>query len=358
MVGQIREVRKSLHILQNLPEFKNANARLAQLEKKLEVQLRPKFLAALRANDVTSILELRTVYNDIQQEALMKNVYFEARQEPLQVFFNSKAQVAVVEWLGDFYNRLLSIVTAEAETCQLLFGRERKGSVQNDLACHLLDHFARALAARMEGLSLKTAVELRSIAETAAQQLDAVALPFLEAPFASFVSNYGQAERDVLLGELAARPDADLFALAESAADRCQSLTKFSQLSGLVSALEAMFVAGVRIQQDHQQRLQQQQQQQQQHPSKSKAPVQVDQWNVVHAALKSLSSAKAVYRRLNGLDSRLRARILAVVANDSLSSDPSKCVLPGADQLLRGQIEAQRTIVFGNRWMRNCVVFF
>ncbi len=351
MVAQIREVRGALHILQNVPEFKNATARLAQLERKLELQLRPKFLAALRANDVPAMLELRAVYADIQQESVMKTAYFEARQEPLQTFFNAQAQVPVKEWLQQFYDRLLSIVTAEAEFCQLLFGRERKASVQSELAVYLLDHFARSLGTRMEGLSLKVAVELRNVAEIAAQQLDARAVPFIEAPFAAFMSNYGQAEKDLLLGEFASKPDTDVFVLAETAADRCQALTKFSQLPGLVMALEALFAAAAAKQQ------QQQHQQPQLHSqgkagSSSSVVVSAkpqDQWTVVHAALKSLANAKSLYRRLSGFDSRLRARILAVVANDALSADPSRFVLSGAELLYRGRIEAQRTVVFGMR---------
>jgi hypothetical protein len=343
MVGQIREVRASLHILQNVPEFRNATARLAQLEKKLELQLRPKFLAALRANDVQSIVELRTVYFDIQQEAVMKMAYFETRQEPLQAFFNSQAQAPIVEWLPQFYNRLLTIVAAEAENCQLLFGRERKVAVQVDLAVYLLDHFARGLAARMEGISLKSAVDLRAVAEVAAQQLDPKAIPILEAPFAVFIGNYGQSEKDVLLGELATRSDADLFALAESAVDRCHSLTKFSQLNGLVAALETLFATGMKVSSSL--------------PSVSSSSAtsktvvvkpHVDQWNAVHSALKGLSTAKAAHRRLCAFDSRLRARILSVAVNESLSADAGRAVLPGAEQMLRGQIEAQRSVVFGN----------
>lgn len=361
MVGQIREVRNSLHILQNVPEFRNATARLAQLEKKLELQLRPKFLQALKANDVQAILELRAVYSDIQQEAVMKTAYFEARQEPLQQYFVAQAQTPVAEWLPQFYNRLLNIVTVEAEFCLLLFGRENKSSVQSELAIHLLDHFARSLAARMEGLGLRTAVELRLVAETAAQQLEARALPFVEAPFAAFVANYGQAERDVVLGELAARADVDLFAVAEAATDRCQTLTKFSQLSGLVAALEALFAAGVKQQQQqHQPQSQQPHQQPQQKASSASfgAAVQVDQWAAVHAALKQLAVAKALYKRLASFDSRLRARVLAVTANEELARDPSRCVLPAADQLLRAHIEAQRSVVFGSTFSLLFVFFF
>ncbi len=345
VVGQMREVRGSLHTLQNVPEFRNATARLAQYEKRLELQLRPRFVAAVRANEVQAALELCAVYRDIQQENVMKTAYFETRLEDLQSFFASQAQVAVAGWLPLFYSRLVTIVTAESEWCQLLFGRERKKQMQTELSVHLLEHFARSLAARMEGVSLKAAVELHRHAEDTAAQLDPLVERALEAPFAQFVNNYGQLEKETLLSELAAGGEA--FALAEAAVDRCQSLTKFSQLPGLISALEALFapppppsapgraLASVGSSA----------------PSRS-AAVSVaavkpgDQWSQVHSALHSLSQAKAAHRKLGGFDSRLRARILSVVTIEDFANDATRPVLPLADQHSRAQIDAARTVVF------------
>ena len=351
VVGQMREVRASLHVLQDVPEFRNAAARLAQYEKRLELQLRPRFVAAVRANDVQTALELSSVYRDIQQEAVMKTAYFETRLEDLQAFVTSQAQAPIGGWLPLFYSRLLTIVTAEAEWCQRLFGRERKREMQSELAGHLLEHFARALAARMEGLSLAAAVELHRHAEAAAAHLDPAVAGRLEAPFAHFQTSYGQLERETLLAALrAAGPGADPFALAEAAVDRCQSLTKFAQLPGLIVALEALFAppaapvvaaaaAGARA------------------PSatalsgpnplaKSAGAKPGDQWAPVHAALQSLWAAKAAHRRLAAFDSRLRARILAVAGHEEFASDAGRAVLPQAEQQARAAIEAARAVVF------------
>jgi cell fate (sporulation/competence/biofilm development) regulator YlbF (YheA/YmcA/DUF963 family) len=353
VVGQMREVRTSLHVLQDVPEFRNATARLAQYEKRLELQLRPRFVAAVRANEVQTALELSGVYRDIQQEAVMKTAYFETRLEDLQAFVNAQAQAPIAGWLPLFYSRLLTIVTAEAEWCQRLFGRERKREMQAELSSHMLEHFARTLASRMEGLTLVAAVELHRHAEAAATHLDPSVERALEAPFAQVQSSYGQLERDTLLAAMRT-PNADAFALAEAAVDRCQSLTKFAQLKGLISALEALFapppasaavpgnviasrapsaVAGGS------------------NPLPKSAPSSTtskpgDQWAPVQAALQSLWAAKASHRRLGAFDSRLRARILAVVAHEEFANDAGRAVLPLAEQHARSAIEAARAVVF------------
>ena len=60
--------------------------KLSHYEKRVEVHLRPKFVAAVRANDVQTALELCTVYKDIQMEEAMKNSYFETRLSDLRPF--------------------------------------------------------------------------------------------------------------------------------------------------------------------------------------------------------------------------------------------------------------------------------
>ena len=343
VVGQIREVRAALHILQNVPEFRNATTRLAQYEKRLELHLRPKFVAALRKNDVQAAVELSGTYRDIQQEAVMKAAYFDVRLEDLQAFFSSQSQVPIASWLPLFYNRLLTIVTAESEWCQLLFNSKKP--VQTELAIHMLEHFARALAARLEGLPLRAAVELHKHAQATASHLDPLVEPALEAPFSIFSASYGHLEKESVLAELAA--GGDLFEVAEAAVDRCQALTKFSQLNGLILALEALFSGSKKDSSaasggSHLQ----QQAKAKGSSSSSSSSSSSDQWGSVHSALKNLSIAKAAHRRLSAFDSRLRARILAVVTHEGFANDPSRPVLVQADQQARAQIEAARTVVF------------
>ena len=344
IVGQIREVRASLDVLQNVPEFRNATTRLAQYEKRLEVHVRPKFVAAVRANDVSTALELCAVYRDIEQESVMKKAYFETRREDLSTFVTSQTSEPLETWLPLFYDRLLTVVTAESEWCQLLFGSERKRSTQGELAAYLLDFFSSALASRMEGLSLEAATELHRHAAKVRPHLDMGAFGALEKPFHQYVKGYGLLEKDWLMAQLKKNSHADVYSLAEAAVDRCQSLTGFDQLEGLVGALETVFAASFKSASGSKLGALSSSS-----PSSSSSPAQqtdVQQWNRVHTALKSLAGAKAAHRKLRAFDSRLRARVVAVDASVAFAADPLLPVLPLADEAARKRIEEARAVVF------------
>lgn len=229
IIAQIREVRASpqLHVLQAIPELKELMARLTTYERRLEGHLRPKFVAALRSNDVKSAVEMAAVYKDIGQVGAMRTTYFDVRLEDLQSFWNNY-QPPLTSWLPLFYARLQNVVVAETEWCKLLFGKSQK----EELSTHLLSHFDAALASRLQVCSLPEVVELHRIALS-------------KAPFEQHIKKYGQLEKEYLQGRpgsLSASTQGTLssssfqlldpFIAAEEAVERCYSLTEFSQFEG------------------------------------------------------------------------------------------------------------------------------
>ena len=110
--------------------------RLTTYERRLEGHLRPKFIAALRSNDVKTAVELAAVYRDIGQAAAMRTTYFDVRLEDLKAFWN-QYKPPLTSWLPLFYARLQNVVVAETEWCKLLFGKSQK----EELSVHFLSHF-------------------------------------------------------------------------------------------------------------------------------------------------------------------------------------------------------------------------
>jgi hypothetical protein len=270
VISQIREVRASsqMHVLQSIPELKDLTARLAAYERRLEAYLRPKFVAALRSNDVKTAVELAAVYKDIGQEAAMRITYFDARLEDLQTFWSSY-QPPLTGWLPLFYARLQNVVVAETEWCKLLFGRSQKEGdgessglccsqsltvpfflyfLPSELTAHLLAHFDSSLASRLGACTLPEVVELHQGALS-------------DTPFQQHIQQYGALEKDHLFGRNTALASSargvptttasqrtalsasaaqltDPFIAGDEAVERCQSLTNFTQYVGLIDALE------------------------------------------------------------------------------------------------------------------------
>ena len=134
VVAQIREVRASLDTLQNVPEFRNATARLAQYEQRLEMQLRPKLLAAIRAGNVPEAVSLAQAYRDVDQADRMARAYREARGDEMVAWLAARGDEPLADMLPGLYNHLLASVAAERSWCEALFGTSHVRAAQGELS--------------------------------------------------------------------------------------------------------------------------------------------------------------------------------------------------------------------------------
>lgn len=341
IVAQIREVRSSLHVLQNVPEFKNATAKLSHFERRLESHVRPKFVAALRNNDVNAAMEMVGVYSDIGQEAAMHAAYCECRVEDAFGQLSQDQQAvdggSVVEWLQQIYTRCRALVSAEAEWCSRLFGRTNRRAGQLRLAAQAFSHWFRPVSHRAEQCKLPDLVKMVALARETIVALDgddAVATAVMR-PFVPLIATYGQREKDFLQSkEMAASIASDPYAVAEEAAERCQALSDMGQWEGLVSALESVLCPLFR------------------HRPSAAASTTSDRWSHIRSALRQLASARSAQRRLAALDSRLRAHLLASNAGSSLEGaqrfkeDASAAVLAQCEREAQNAVETCRGEVF------------
>lgn len=175
-----------------------------------------------------------------------------------------------------------------------------------------------------EGAPLIKVVEMYQTAQSTQSHLSKECEESMVAPFNQFIKSYGQLEKELLLAD----NSSDIFNAAESAIDRCQSLTNFSQYEGLIVALESFLSKKLFVKKEEE--------------GKSGG----DQWQNVHSALKQLSIVKNSYSKLTTFDSKLRARLLGVVAIEKYSDDPNLAVLQLSDQQGRMMMTASRNAVF------------
>ncbi|CAM9229625.1 unnamed protein product, partial [Phaeothamnion confervicola] len=218
---RLEALRRSMAVLQNMPEAAGRSATLAQLQDQLEELIKPRLTQALQKERVAPLSEFVEIFGRLGKLEQLQLEYTRARPAAAHrhwFAWGGAAQEPFATWLPSFFEQVIGLVTDERRRAAELFGHDAASGVLSQLLLHTFEPIAGSFLERLNdrsSLPWPAAVDLYpdtlSFLAQALEQLGGAGqspllavLLTVTAPFQDMQDRFFQRERQHLREEFAA----------------------------------------------------------------------------------------------------------------------------------------------------------
>ncbi|CAG8469612.1 1487_t:CDS:2, partial [Diversispora eburnea] len=225
---RLQEAEKSLVIFHNTPEYEERRKLLTELQNQLEATVSPQLVAALSQHDISACQKFFTIFSQIGRKKEFCNYYYGSRKAPLVkvwqnaslIDINSTVVPKFIEFLQEFFHELFVVLNEEYTWCGNIFPDA------NETIISLIENIFNSLKPSL-------GVRLAGLVEHYHEQC----LPEIINAFIVKKRNGGSLDLEGVMADNIGK----IFSMAESALQRCMTLTHGFAGVGLVDVLNYYF---------------------------------------------------------------------------------------------------------------------
>uniref|UniRef100_A0A1A7ZP81 Conserved oligomeric Golgi complex subunit 7 n=1 Tax=Nothobranchius furzeri TaxID=105023 RepID=A0A1A7ZP81_NOTFU len=278
--SKLTSMQNSLAMLVDTPDYSEKCVHLEALKNRLEAMASPQIVATFNSMSIEQAKLFVKVFTEIDRMPQLLAYYYKCHKGQLVGVWRdlSQTELALNQWLSEFYDTLLSTWHSQVQWSSQVFKNpyevvtvlliQTLGAMVPSIPVCLSTAMDRAAPEER----LDTLLELHQTTSTFGLSLEAAMLPHLGEnnllkvnelvsalydPYKPFQLQYGELEEAFLLIQISAVPlehgevidcveelshsVGKLFGLAGAAVDRCVRLTDGLAVCGLLKALKALF---------------------------------------------------------------------------------------------------------------------